>query len=484
MESNSPQRNLNPRLNSWKEIASFFDRDERTVKRWEKRRGLPVHRMPGGERGGVFAYTEELTAWLKSAPPNDLADAGRLGNSLQTASANAKGLGIPLDESGAVFPTKPFPPPVVERKRRPKTWLIWGAAGIVMVASITWVLKRQLRQAAQPSAADSRSSSRTPSAEAEDLYLKGRFYWNKRTPDDLNKAVDYFTQAIVRDPDYARAYVGLADSYNLLREFSAMPSSEAFPRALAAARKAVELDDYSAEAHTSLAFALLYANLDEAGAEREFKRAIALDPNNGQAHHWYATALLAFGRFPESLKEIEIAQKLDPASKAILADKGVILFSAGQPDAAVTLLKQIETSDPSFVSPHRYLSMIAYQHKDYPDYFAEWKETAISTQDEKDLSVEKAAESGFVAGGFHGMVESMLPIQKKLYLEGSLGAYPLAHTYALLGRNREALQFLQDAYNQRDMGLLSVPGDSAFNDLHEDPVYKDLMAQAAISPRN
>ncbi|HEX4425778.1 MAG TPA: tetratricopeptide repeat protein [Terriglobales bacterium] len=296
----------------------------------------------------------------------------------------------------------------------------------------------------------------------------------------MNKALDYFTQAIVHDPGYSKAYVGLADSYNLLREFSAMPPSEAFPRALAAAKKAVELDDRSAEAHTSLAFALLYANLDQVGAEREFKRAIELDPNDGQAHHWYATALLAFGRPEEALKEIEIAQKLDPGSKAVLADKGIILYSAGQPDAAVTLLNQIEASDPSFVSPHRYLSVIAYQRKDYPGYFAEWKKTAIATEDTKDLSVEEAAETGFAAGGFHGMVEGMLPIQKQLYLQGSLGAYPLAQTYALLGKKAEALQFLRDAYNQRDMGFLYLHGDSAFNDLHDEPAYKDLMALDAL----
>ena len=115
------------------------------------------------------------------------------------------------------------------------------------------------------------------SPEAEELYLKGRYFWNKRTPEDLNKALDLFTQAIVRDPGYAQAYVGLADCYNLLREYSVMPPNEAYPRALAAAKKAVELDDNSAEAHNSLAFATFYWTWDAATAEREFKRAIAVE---------------------------------------------------------------------------------------------------------------------------------------------------------------------------------------------------------------
>ena len=145
----------------------------------------------------------------------------------------------------------------------------------------------------------------------------------------MNQAVDYFTQAIVHDPNYAQAYVGLADCYNLLREYSAMPPEEAYPRALAAAKKAVELDDSSAEAHTSLAFATFYGSFDAAGAEREFRRALALNPSDARAHHWYATSLFAEGRYAEALSQIEMAQQLDPASSAILADKGLILLYAG-----------------------------------------------------------------------------------------------------------------------------------------------------------
>jgi Tfp pilus assembly protein PilF len=460
MESDSSQQNLNRRLDSWKEIASFFNRDERTVKRWEKKRALPVHRVPGGGRGGVFAYTEELTAWL-SPPAKDPA----------AALPHETSLFVPLEESGTGI-KQPSPPPV-DFKWRPGSFIFWGAA-LLVILSTAFILKHERKSA------NLHSASQAADPVAEDLYLKGRFYWNKRTPEDLNKAVDYFTQAIVHDPGYSKAYVGLADSYNLLREFSAMPGSEAFPQALAAAKKAVELDDHSAEAHTSLAFALLYANLDQVDAEREFKRAIELDPKNAQAHHWYATALLAFGRPQEALQQIEIAQKLDPGSKAVLADKGIVLYSAGQPDAAVALLNQIEASDPSFLSPHRYLSVIAYQRKDYPGYFAEWKQSDALSHDDKDLSVEQAAEAGFAVGGFHGMVESMLPIQKKLYQQGSLSAYPLAQTYALLGKKAEAFQFLQDAYNQHDMGFLYLHSDSAFNDLHNEPAYKDLMALDAL----
>jgi DNA-binding winged helix-turn-helix (wHTH) protein/Tfp pilus assembly protein PilF len=171
--------------------------------------------------------------------------------------------------------------------------------------------------------------------EAKDLYLQGRYYWNKRTPDDLQKAVDYFTQAIVHDPGYSDAYVGLADCYNLLREYSAMKSSEAYPRALAAARKAVELDDKSSQAHASLAFVSFWGMWDAATADREFRRAIELDPNNANAHHWYAPVLGTMGRHSEALTEIERAQALDPTSKSVLADKGIILYGIGRQQEAI-----------------------------------------------------------------------------------------------------------------------------------------------------
>ena len=134
-----------------------------------------------------------------------------------------------------------------------------------------------------------------PSPEVEEFYLKGRYYWNKRTPESLNQAVDYFSQAILRDPNYAKAYVGLADSYNLLREFASMPESEAYARAFAAASKAAELDPSSAEAHASLGFIYFWSKRDLAAASREFERAIALNPNYVDAYHWYGNVLVGRG---------------------------------------------------------------------------------------------------------------------------------------------------------------------------------------------
>ena len=208
-------------------------------------------------------------------------------------------------------------------------------------------------------------------AAAEDLYLKGRFYWNRRTPESLTQAVDLFTQAVVRDPKYAAAYVGLADSYNLLREYSAMAPEQAYPRAEAAARRALELDDRSAEAHNSLAFVEFWWNWNATRAEAEFQRAIRLRPGYAVAHHWYATFLNQIGRGPDALREISVAQRLDPGSNSILADKAFILSTIGRREEAITLLKQIAAIDQSFLSSHQYLAEVYRASQEYPGFLAE-----------------------------------------------------------------------------------------------------------------
>lgn len=195
-------------------------------------------------------------------------------------------------------------------------WASLFATYLVLAAAVMLVVVNQKRVIASlskpnPGRPTGTAVRHVPNPAARDLYLKGRYYWNKRTPADLNMALDYFTQAIVSDPNYARAYVGTADCFNLLREFSVMPEEEAYPQAMAAARKAIELDGSLAEAHNSLAFGTYYWSMDAAGAEREFRQALGLDPNYALAHHWYATFLVSIGRNQEALNQIEMAQQLD-----------------------------------------------------------------------------------------------------------------------------------------------------------------------------
>lgn len=372
--------------------------------------------------------------------------------------------------------------PAVSLARR--SWvLVFPAVALLLAA---WGFKpvyRAAKAAAVKPHVSGLGSAHT-SNEAEQFYLKGRFYWDKRTPDGLNKAVDSFTQAIVHDPNYAPAYVGLANCYNLLREYTLMPASEAYPRALAAAKRAVELDDQSSDAHASLAFALFWGTWDATNAEHEFRRAIELNPNNAVAHHWYATYLHTIGRHTDSLTEIERAQALDPASKAILADKGVLLASAGRRDEAMTLLKQLEAAEPDFISPHRYLKEIDFASGDHTAYLTEWKTEATLMHDASSLKLVEAAEKGYAAGGSQGMLKSMQGAQKKLYERGQLSPYALAQTDALLGDKQGALQLLKTAYEKHDERTVDASTDPIFNILRNEPAYKEIVARLALPAHN
>ena len=318
--------------------------------------------------------------------------------------------------------------------------------------------------------------------EAKDLYLQGRYYWNKRTPESLNQAVDAFTQAIVHDPGYSDAYVGLADCYNLLREFSLMPATEAYPRALAAAKKAVELDDRSSEAHASLAFVSFYGMWDVARADKEFRRAIELDAKNAKAHHWYAGFLGAQRRFDESLAEINHAQALDPDSRSILADKGRFLWGAGHRDEALQLLKKVEASDPDFISPHRYLKLAYLESADYPAYLSEMKKEAGLLHDNSAAALAEAAEKGFAERGGKGMLLSELQLEKKFFEQGKISPYFVAETYARLGDTEQAMTWIETCYTRHDQEVVNLATDPAYVSLHRLPAFQQLLAKVGLPP--
>jgi DNA-binding winged helix-turn-helix (wHTH) protein/Tfp pilus assembly protein PilF len=320
--------------------------------------------------------------------------------------------------------------------------------------------------------------------EAEDYYMKGRFYWNKRTPESLNQAVDSFTQAIVHDPTYSDAYVGLADCYNLLREYTVMPSNEAYPRALAAAKKAVELDDNSSQAHASLAFVSFFGMWDAGTADEEFRRAINLDPNNATAHHWYATYLQSVLRFNESINEINRAQALDPNSAAILADKGRLLWVAGHHEEALLLLHQLEAADPDSISPHRYLRFAHLEQGNYESYLSEMQTEARLVGDPSLQAITQAAEKGFAAHGSKGMFEATLAQQKKDYAKGKLSPFFLAETYALTGNSGEALKYLEACYDRHSDETVNIALDYAFKNLHPLPAFQQLLAKVGLPSAN
>lgn len=471
------------RLDSWKAISAFFGRDERTVKRWEATRGLPVHRVPGHGRSSVFAYTDELAEWLDGAA-HKLADQDTHGGvDSPSRSDSAEPSSAASMSSGA---TPALATGSGQRATHPERAPLWLLAllGLTLLACAAWVLESRSahipRKHASPASAT--QMARTANSRAEELYLKGVYDWNKRTPESLNRAVDEYSRALTLDPKLAPAYVGLAECYLLLREFGAMPDAEAYAEAEQAAQRALALDENLAEAHVALGFVDIYWHWDARGAQREYQRAIAIDPKLGLAHHWYATSLFTMGKYRDALTEIDRARELDPQSSPIRADRGLILAFAGQPRQAIGELKELELSDPAFLSPHTYLAAIYLDAGDEPDYRREARTAATLRHDDKQLSLLDAAGKGFAAAGRLGMFQAMLDIQKRRYAEGGESALDLAQTYARLGDKPDALRYLQVAWEQHEPALISVRNYPAFDLLHSDPAYRRLLAQMGLPP--
>jgi tetratricopeptide (TPR) repeat protein len=468
--SNPQQTASSLRLDSWKQIAAYLCRGERTVKRWETERGLPIHRLPGGGRGSVHAFTAELDGWLVSAEALEIEIGEKEGAAEET-------------EVEAVLPAEAepeAPAEIPESKarggfQRIPVFLLLAALLAISGASIVFVLRGDGRIFHSRDSKPARAPISEPERQlAHQLYLQGRFEWNKRTPESLNRALDDFTQALIHDPEDAQTYVGLADTYNLLREFSAMPENEAYSRALTASRKAVELDDSLAEAHRSLAFAEIYGEWDFKDGVREFRRAIELNPTDSITHLWLANALSKEGRLQEAFSEINRAQELDPTSRSILADKGSMLFYTGKTREGIDLLKQLERTDPEFISPHRYLAGIYMNLKDYPGFLAESAKTAQMTGEPVLKATTASAQEGFLRDGERGLLLGLYTAQKKYHEEGKLPGFWLAQTCVLIGRRQEAVQLLNEDYQRHDPELLYILGDSTLASLKDEPALRPI----------
>lgn len=438
---------LGRRLETWKEIGSFLSRDARTVRRWESERGLPVRRVPGA-KSKVYAYAHELSDWL-AGPQAEAAHADAMAAPPLSRSAKA-------------------------------AWIAGSAAVLLLGAAAVVVWPKIVGAPAGEAAALGVRARHLPDPEAERLYLQGMSHWNTRTPDGLQKAVDSFTQAVVRDPQYAQAYVGLANSYNLLREYTLMRPEEAYPRAKAAAQRAVALDPSLSEAHSALAFVSFFGEWDAATARREFDRAIALDPRSSVAQHWRATFLYHLGETGEALAAIERAQKLDPGSAAILADRAAILAAAGRRAEAVGILEDLERSQPSFLSSHTYLAQIFCATRDWRRYVAELEHAAESRRDPSGLAIARAARRGLASGRDDGVMRAVLAEQLRQHAVGKVSDYDLARTYARLGEREEALAHLEKAVAEHDPNVVSAGVEPPFQPLKGDPRFRRIVAPVAV----
>jgi eukaryotic-like serine/threonine-protein kinase len=312
----------------------------------------------------------------------------------------------------------------------------------------------------------------TENAEAYQLYLRGRYFWNKRTNDGVKQGLAYFQQAIEKDPTYALAYAGVADSYAVGNgQYLGLTGLEARPKAKAAALKALELDDSLAEAHTTLADTYLYYDWDFTKADQEFRRAIAANPSYPTAHQWYAECLYSTGRFDESIAEAKRAQELDPLSLAITRSVGESLYYSRKYDDAIEQLKKALQMDANPPVTHWDLADAYVQKKMYSEAVAEWQ-TGLTLVG----APESAATLGeaYRVSGFRGFLESWTDIRSK-NPSAQERPYGTARLFALLGKKNEALSLLQRAFTGREGGMVFLKCDPVFDPFRSDPAFQALI---------
>jgi TolB-like protein/Tfp pilus assembly protein PilF len=322
----------------------------------------------------------------------------------------------------------------------------------------------------------------TENTEAHQLYLKGRFFWNKRTGQNLNKAADYFNQAIAADPKYALAYVGLADAYVLMPFYGAGTPQDCYPKAKAAAKKALELDDTLAEAHTSLAYVLHVYDLDFDGSIREFQRAIELNPNYATAHHWYGIELLvSLGRFDESIAELKRALELDPLSLPINGALGRTYYFARRYDEAIEQLRKTSEMDPGFYYAHWNLGSTLAAKGAIGAAIGEYQKARALDDDPFVLGLLGHA---YASSGNKTEAEKILDQLKELSKERYVSAYSFALVNLGLGDKEETLRWLEKSYRDRagnDLAYIKV--EPLLDPLRGDPRFEELVAKV-FAPKN
>jgi tetratricopeptide (TPR) repeat protein len=341
--------------------------------------------------------------------------------------------------------------------------------------------------AADPNGRQLRTSERqqiskqgTQNPEAYELYLKGRFYWNKRTLPDLETAVSYFNQAIAKDPGYALAYAGLADTYSLLPDYGGSPSED-IPKSNAAARKALELDATLARPHAVLGDNKMGYEWDFAGGESEFKRAIELDPNDATAHQWYAEGLIMLGgREKEAFAEISRAHELDPLSLVIRRDLGADHTFAREYDEAIAVCKKLANENPTFAVAHECLANAYWGKKIYPQVIEEWKTYGKLSGERNDSDYAAALEQGFRSGGWNCALTKGIETLKAQHRAGYPSSYNIAEAYADLGEKDQAFQWLNTAFREHDQGLMGLKTDFTLDSLRSDPRFAELARKVGL----
>jgi tetratricopeptide (TPR) repeat protein len=364
---------------------------------------------------------------------------------------------------------------------------IWGqhysgkSADIISLQQqIAGDLAEKLRSKLSVSEKQQVTKQGTQNPEAYELYLKGRYSWNKRTAADLEMAISYFNQAIAKDPGYALAYSGLADAYSTLPSYGGTPS-ENYPKSNAAARKALELDATLAHPHAVLGANEMEYDWDFAGGEAEFKKSFELDPNDATAHHWYAVIIgWIGGREQEAISEANRAHQLDPLSPIISMVVGASHLWARQYDEAIAICKKVASENPTFAPAHSCLARGYWGKHMYPQVIEELKVEGQLFDDHNDSDFASALEQGFRLTGWNGALTKGIETRQAQRKTGYYPACKIAELYADLGDKDQAFRWLNTAYQERDWLLLTLKTDFAVDSIRSDPRFAELVRKVGL----
>jgi len=363
---------------------------------------------------------------------------------------------------------------------------LWGdqydrkvADALSVQREITGAISARLRERLSGETQKQVAKGGTSDPEAYQLYLKGLYYWEKRTPETLDKAKDYFSQAIERDPAYAMAYVGLANYYVAAPDYGPIPENVAAPKAKAAAEKALAIDPSSAEAHAALGGSL-WSLFDFSAAEAEFKRALEINPNLAHAHHWYGLFLSWEARHPEALAHLRRAIELDPLNLQYQSNFGQVLANAGQTEVALEQLKKTLEMYPNFAYAHVELRNIYRDMGKYDLSLEEWKEASTLNNDHEEITIAAGTAEVYAKSGTKAAIAREIELRKELAKRRYVDPTEIAYLYALLGDKEQTFAWLDKARAEKTAGLEPVKIVHALEQWHSDARYVALLKELGL----
>jgi len=344
---------------------------------------------------------------------------------------------------------------------------------------ITSAISAKLRERLSGEAKTQVAKGGTSDPEAYQAYLKGLYYWERRTPETLEKAKEYFNQAIQKDPGYAMAYVGLANYYVAAPDYTPIPESEAAGKAKAAAQKALQIDPPSADAHAALAGAL-WSLLDFSDADAEFRRTLQLNPNLANAHHWYGLFLSWEGRHPEAITHLRRAIELDPLNLQYQCNLGQVLHNAGQSDAAIEQLKKALEMDPNFNYAHIELRNIYRDTRNYDLAMEQWKKYSALNNDPEEVAIAADSAKVYAKSGIKPAIAREIEMRKDLAKRRYQDPSEIAYLYASIGDKEQTFIWLDKARAEKAGGLEAIKIIRDLDTWHSDPRYVDLLKNLGL----